>query len=247
MSKVENDSQSVSSKSSQKVDTLKNVYEDRKKGYILSNEHLADWRMGVQKGRVEARTAILSAISTLLDHIELNSAYKVKFMIGKTGVHARRNRTFDPNIVSTWRAGGTSEASLGSRWTDYKKKGFDALIPLVAITRERVPVDLYPVISQERYAFDLEEDLIAICKTEDFKDACLNPKIYNRGGSSTTSCVAYLLYIAIKLVAPDMPPGEEPLERLKDDFEKDLNPIAENSNYIVPPTKGDQQPPEPVD
>jgi hypothetical protein len=252
------------SRTSHTIEDLALIYHHdlgaRKTGHFVRNAQLVNWPATTQKTRQQAQQAILGKINLLLDEFVLNirGDEDIVFKIGKTGVHrSQRYTNFDPNDVKTWKYASTNIGSIGSRWTDYQKEGYNAIIPLVAITKERVPASLYPVISQERYAFDLEEDLQLLVRMSDHGARCENKSPYSRGSSSTTVHVGYIIYLAIKIVKKKQDEAsEEEIDEVSDnddavsdnddevsdndDEEEDINPKAR-------PPRGSDKPKKVVD
>ena len=148
------------------------------------------------------------AIKTLEDHIlqvqhEMETENNKKiicFKIGKTIANRQKSSdggklAFDCMNKNTW-----DLRHVKNVWSDYNKEEYDALIVLVAITKEEVPQDLEG-INQEDYALRCKKELIRIFKN----DRRLRSK-WRRGGKTQETPHAGIVFLAIKFGNADTPP-----------------------------------------
>ena len=128
-----------------------------------------------------------------------NNKNIICFKIGKTIANRQKSSdggklAFDCMNESTW-----DLRHVKNRWSQYKRKGYDALIVLVVITKKEVPQDLEG-INQEDYAVRCKQELIRIFKND--------RRIRNKWGigrKAQETPHAGIVYLAIKFGNADTP------------------------------------------
>ena len=101
----------------------------------------------------------------LVDHIKSIIAANKKhhyrkceeFYIGKSTIHARRGRHFDPDNSDTWNI-----QLIHQRWDARRKKGYQAMAVLTVVTKESLPPlkSRRPALWKQQYTIALEQGLI---------------------------------------------------------------------------------------
>ena len=137
------------------------------------------------------------SLSKLVDHIEsiieANEKYHrrkcKKFYIGKSTIRERTGEDFDLNDQDTW-----DTKLIEDRWKSRKDDGYEGMAVLTVVTKKTLPPD-ESQDSAEQYTLDLKKDLIKHFRDE--KDERLKSKS-TASGSSSSSGVAYVLYLAMK-------------------------------------------------
>ena len=136
------------------------------------------------------------SLSKLVDHIEsiieANEKYHGRkcegFYIGKSTIRKQRGEKFDPNDQDTW-----DTKLIENCWTSRKDDGYEGMAVLTVVTEKTLPPD-ESQDSAEQYTLDLKKDLIKHFRDE--KDERLNKS--SAPGASSSSGVAYVLYLAMK-------------------------------------------------
>lgn len=136
-----------------------------------------------------------------------------EFVIGKTFARRRRRgrgfQDFDYLNINTWKLEGIS-----SRWGYYKKRGFDGMVILCAITKKLLPVrdrtiviaeetegetdDSNGLMTHQNYVLALEQQLIHYYAFAE-QDPRLGNNSLQPGKEELQNAYAFVVYLAFKL------------------------------------------------
>lgn len=155
----------------------------------------------------EATYQVKVKINKLMLDIKKGSRREVvKFYIGKSYIHKRKGRPFDPGEHSTW----TLDHGVNGCYSVHVDEdyGKDGLLVVAVVTAESIPTDCKEkgyITHQEEYALTLEKRLIQRYKDdEEWRDKLEN-KTADAGKTDGGKSIGYVIYIAIKLAASKSP------------------------------------------
>ena len=142
------------------------------------------------------------SLSKLVDHtkaiIEANKEYHHRkceeFYIGKSTVHKRSGRQFDPDKPSTWKL-----KWINQRWDARRKHGYQAMAVLTVVTKDTLPhlESRRPAQWKQQYTIALEQGLIThFMFVED--DERLANETTEPGKFAGSDAKAHVLYLAMK-------------------------------------------------
>ena len=142
---------------------------------------------------------VVDNIEERMEKIEALSGRKIgKFYIGKSHIHKRKRRTFNPDNPNTWKIG----CGIASRYSDHVKTSYgkNGLLVVAVTTKNSIPKDCFDkgyITHQEEYALTLEKRLIQKYIKDD--DDRLANTGTDPGHTDGGSSVAYVVYMAFTL------------------------------------------------
>ena len=174
--------------------TLKNLCKPgAAPGYVLDT--------GITIRNISIADAIKKVVKNIkerMEKIEALSGREIgKFYIGKSHIHTRKRRTFNPDNPNTWAIG----CGIPGRYRDHMKTSYgkNGLIVVAVTTKHSIPKDCIDkgyITHQEEYALTLEKRLIQkYIKDDDRLANTGTDPGHTDGGKS----VAYVVYMAFTL------------------------------------------------
>ena len=180
------------------------------------------------------------SVSKFVDHIksiiEDNEEYHHRkceeFYIGKSTVHKRSGRQFDPDKPSTWKL-----KWINQQWDVRRKHGYQAMAVLTVVTNDTLPhlESRRPAQWKQQYTIALEQGLIThFMFVED--DERLANETTEPGNLERSGAIAYVLYLAMKfgpcLVVPlyDL---SYPLIKLPKHYNESLSKLIDHIEFII--------------
>ena len=148
----------------------------------------------------EDTSRLVQHVDDCIKSIEIGRGRQVeKFYIGKTHVHKKKKGKFSRMHSSTWRLSD----GISKRFKAHRDKGYgrDGLVVLTLVTRKTIPSTVKKnraAVSQELYAFALENRLIQHFLIERDDPRIVNPSV-ETGGRDGNKSIGYPLYMAFKL------------------------------------------------
>ena len=168
--------------------------------------------------------------------IEDNEEYHYRkceeFYIGKSTVHKKKKKHFNPDKPSTWRL-----TWINQRWDARRERGYQAMAVLTVVTKDTLPhlESRRPAQWKQQYTIALEQGLIThFMFVED--DKRLANETTEPGNLEKSDAIAYVLYLAMKFgpyLVVSLDKLSYRLIKLPKHYNKSLSKLVEHIESII--------------